>query len=145
MIRRGLFHSTRALSQEGLYMFEIEAPKLKGDLVRFSDKYGREDKPYEGKSEHLARDDEHLWIEDDSNEKDIPKFCNCNLKLVKVRKDDKLAVSPSDNLMCFRGGIVSVDHDLVYQPGDVVSGSTYSQLIEHFSFVPDTLILVIGR
>ena len=40
MIRRGLFHSTKAISDEAL-IFEIETPKDKHDLVRLNDSYGR--------------------------------------------------------------------------------------------------------
>mgnify|MGYP003688721445 CR=1 FL=1 len=50
MIRKGLFHSTKALSENGANIFEIETPKIKHDLVRLEDKYGRKAKPYEGKS-----------------------------------------------------------------------------------------------
>src|SRR3989338_6373340 len=45
MIRRGLFHSTKALSENGAFVFEIEAPKDKHDLIRLQDKYGRIAKP----------------------------------------------------------------------------------------------------
>ena len=50
MIRKGLFHSTKALAENGANIFEIETPKLKHDLVRLEDKYGRKATPYEGKS-----------------------------------------------------------------------------------------------
>ena len=43
MIRKGLFHSTKALSKDGASIFEIETPKLKHDLVRLEDMYGRKD------------------------------------------------------------------------------------------------------
>ena len=36
MIRRGLFHSTKALSKDAL-IFEIETPKDKHDLVRLNE------------------------------------------------------------------------------------------------------------
>jgi quercetin dioxygenase-like cupin family protein len=47
MIRRGLFHSTKATSENGAFVFEIETPVDKQDLVRLNDLYGRESKPYE--------------------------------------------------------------------------------------------------
>ena len=50
MIRKGLFHSTKAKSKNGVNIFEIETPVDKHDLVRLEDSYGREAKPYEGKS-----------------------------------------------------------------------------------------------
>ena len=50
MIRKGLFHSTKAISQKGAMIFEIETPVNKHDIVRLEDKYGRAAKPYEGSS-----------------------------------------------------------------------------------------------
>ena len=50
MIRTGLFHSIKAVSKKGIYALEFETPVNKFDLIRFKDNYGRESKPYEGKS-----------------------------------------------------------------------------------------------
>jgi hypothetical protein len=49
MIARGLFHSIKALSKNGLLALEFETPVNKNDLVRFKDDYGRQQKSYEGK------------------------------------------------------------------------------------------------
>lgn len=46
-----VFHSTKVLSQEGMYLLEIESPPMKTDLVRLEDKYGRESSGYEGVAE----------------------------------------------------------------------------------------------
>ena len=49
MIARGLFHSIKSVSKNGLLALEFETPVNKNDLVRFKDSYGREKKSYEGK------------------------------------------------------------------------------------------------
>ena len=49
MIARGLFHSIKSISKNGLLALEFETPVNKNDLVRFKDSYGREKKSYEGK------------------------------------------------------------------------------------------------
>ena len=49
MIARGLFHSIKSLSKNGLLALEFETPVNKNDLVRFKDAYGRQQKSYEGK------------------------------------------------------------------------------------------------
>ena len=49
MIARGLFHSIKSLSKDGLLALEFETPVDKRDLVRFKDAYGRRSKSYEGK------------------------------------------------------------------------------------------------
>lgn len=48
---KGVFHATKVLSQDGMYLLEIESPPKKTDLVRLEDKYGRETSGYEGISE----------------------------------------------------------------------------------------------
>ena len=50
MIARGLFHSIKSLSKDGLLALEFETPVDKRDLVRFKDAYGRRSKSYEEKS-----------------------------------------------------------------------------------------------
>ncbi len=64
MIRRGLFHSTKAISDKGAFIFEIETPTDKQDLVRLNDQYGREFKPYEDCSFEQLKTDNCLWIEE---------------------------------------------------------------------------------
>ena len=49
MIARGLFHSIKSVSKNGLMALEFETPVNKNDLVRFKDDYGREQKSYEGR------------------------------------------------------------------------------------------------
>ena len=49
MMARGLFHSLKSISRNGLLALEFETPVNKNDLVRFKDSYGREKKSYEGK------------------------------------------------------------------------------------------------
>ena len=49
MIRPGLFHATKSTSKKGSMLIELETPVDKNDLVRFKDKYGRSQKPYENK------------------------------------------------------------------------------------------------
>lgn len=51
IIDKGAFHSTKATSQEGLELIEIESPPNKTDLLRLNDAYGRERDGYEGLSE----------------------------------------------------------------------------------------------
>lgn len=47
VIEKGVFHSTMALSPEGISLLETETPVNKGDLVRLNDTYGRAGKSYE--------------------------------------------------------------------------------------------------
>lgn len=51
IMEKGVFHSTKALSGEGICILEIETPPDKTDLLRLEDRYGRERSGYEGVSE----------------------------------------------------------------------------------------------
>lgn len=49
-IRKGVFHSTENIGNSLLELVEVETPRNKFDLVRSSDKYGRQGKLYEQKN-----------------------------------------------------------------------------------------------
>lgn len=49
-IESGVFHSQENNSAEDGYFLECEYPSEKTDLIRYKDRYGREGKPYEGRS-----------------------------------------------------------------------------------------------
>ncbi len=48
---KGVFHSTKAISDNGIILIELESPSKKTDLVRLNDSYGRETKGYELQNE----------------------------------------------------------------------------------------------
>ena len=48
ILEKAVFHSTKALSTQGINVIEIETPPNKTDLVRLNDEYGRETSGYEG-------------------------------------------------------------------------------------------------
>lgn len=52
-IEKGVFHSTTAVSTEGIFLLELETPPNKTDLVRFNDKYGRSKEGYEPSSQMM--------------------------------------------------------------------------------------------
>ena len=54
-IFRSRFHSSKAVSDDGAILLEIETPVDKKDLVRLYDEYGRENKGYEGKNHFIKK------------------------------------------------------------------------------------------
>ena len=50
-IDKGVFHSQENNTDEDAFFMEYEWPSEKTDLVRYKDRYGRENKGYESKSE----------------------------------------------------------------------------------------------
>ena len=109
MIRKGLFHSTKAISEEGANIFEIETPKIKHDIVRLEDKYGREGKPYEGKSFEKEKDSECIFFSDPlENQKNTYIFKNSKITLQSIIKRDAfLQIEDDANIIFLNGGIQS--------------------------------------
>jgi GDP-L-fucose synthase len=70
IIDKGVFHSTKALSDNGIFLLEIETPSDKTDLLRAEDRYGRENSGYEGitemQSHELATFNHFSFQEEDS-------------------------------------------------------------------------------
>lgn len=54
IMEKGVFHSTKGLSDDGICLLEIETPPNKIDLMRLEDRYGRESAGYEGVREMQA-------------------------------------------------------------------------------------------
>ncbi len=67
-IQAGAFHSTEAsssllihpISENGIWVMEIESPPFKKDLCRMADAYGRAETPYEGTSQMVFEPNETL-------------------------------------------------------------------------------------
>lgn len=54
VIGKGVFHSTKAASANGMIVLEIESPPNKKDLYRFDDVYGRASCSYEGEESYVS-------------------------------------------------------------------------------------------
>jgi mannose-6-phosphate isomerase-like protein (cupin superfamily) len=146
MIRRGLFHSTLGLADEGSHVFEIETPKDKGDLVRLEDSYGRKLSPYEGKNKERPKDDNCIWIEDPIRGKsNYYSFCDCKILAESILQKDSLYDREGDDIFIFlRGGIVSNEGDPIAQPGDVLNGATLDRLSRVFEITEEIILLSIS-
>ena len=143
MIRKGLFHSTKATSDDGAFVFEIETPVDKHDLVRLEDKYGREGKPYEDSTFETPKQEDCLWIEDKAADYN---FANCNIKVEKISDIDVLNQKEDDeNIMFLDGGILTDDKFWVVQAGDIVSGKIVKKLIKLFPTIDNNTMFMTIR
>ena len=149
MIRRGLFHSTKAVSDKGAFVFEIETPVDKQDLVRLNDQYGRASKPYEDDTFEEAKTEDCLWIQEpELGECRIYSFADCVLKIETI-DDIKVINNKEDNdlIMFLKGGMVrnidGVSH-CVTIPGDVGFASIVKQVSKQLDgVIPGTTIMTI--
>jgi mannose-6-phosphate isomerase-like protein (cupin superfamily) len=142
MIRKGLFHSTKATDEKGAFVFEIETPVDKQDLVRFRDSYGREGKPYEDSTHEMPKAEDCLWINDETKDYN---FSNCILSVKNITDISQfIEIEDKYNVMFLKGGLQSDYGQNVAGPGDVVSASVIKKLTEVFTKVdPQTLIMII--
>jgi len=148
MIRKGLFHSTKATDERGAWIFEVETPVDKQDLVRFKDNYGREGKPYEDETFEIPKVEDCLWIEEPENNTQLTyNFANCELIVKSIDNISDIAeLDDSLNVMFLKGGLQSEYNQNVAGPGDIVVSNTLKQLIEVFTKVdPQTIIMIIKK
>ena len=140
MIRKGLFHSTKATSENGACVFEIETPVDKHDLVRLDDKYGREGTPYEDSTFETPKAEDCLWITDSDSDYN---FSGCNLKVEVVDSVSKFnKKEDEENIIFLSGGIKTDNGNFVAQAGDVVSSTIIKKLIKLFTIVSDNTIIM---
>lgn len=151
MIRRGLFHSTKSLSDGGSFIFEIETPVDKKDLVRLNDKYGRTSKPYEDSSFESAKNEDCLWIkEPDVDKSNHYDFSNCKLTVENISSLDSIIGKKDDDIIVFlRGGMIRTIDDIshcVTVPGDVGKGNIVKKVARQLDGLkPETIIMTINK
>lgn len=151
MIRRGLFHSTKALSEQGALIFEIETPVDKQDLVRLNDQYGREAKPYEDSTFEEVKTKNCLWIEEPAlGESNVYQFADCTLKIETISDIDIISrKEDTDLLMFLKGGMVrTIDgtSHCVTIPGDVGFANIVKQVSKQLDgILPETILMTITK
>jgi len=145
MIRKGLFHSTKATSKSGISLFEIETPVDKFDLVRLRDSYGREGKPYEDVSHEYPKLEECLRIEEPPRgAENVYRTGSTTLRVCNIKDtsffDD---IEDDKNVMFLRGGIVTEYGINVAGPGDIVLSKVIKELTSVFNKIKmETIIMV---
>jgi mannose-6-phosphate isomerase-like protein (cupin superfamily) len=149
MIRRGLFHQTKAVSEQGIIMFEIETPVDKDDLVRLHDVYGRAEEGYEGRQFELPKTEDCVWITDPTDEIQEYTIGESFITVTKTNDINWLYNRPDDELLMFlRGGVIKTINDRIHQvtiPGDVGQASVVKHVAKEMDgFSLDTVILTIG-
>jgi mannose-6-phosphate isomerase-like protein (cupin superfamily) len=141
MIRRGLFHSSRSISDKETILLEIETPNNKSDLVRLTDNYGRKLTPYE--NDFIAPRTDFLHI--DESIKDY-NYANCKIRLFTITDAEDFTNLNDDTLLVFlKGGINTSSNENVVIPGDVGYVSIVKKVYENIpNFSEDTIFLAIS-
>ena len=150
MIRRGLFHSTKALSSPGVFLLEIETPNDKEDLVRLIDEYGRSAEGYEPQKNWFPKNESHIWIENPQVESsNTYSVSQSTLTVSAVRGlEDLFSLGDEEIIMFLRGGIgkqVGGRKHLATVPGDIGVGSILKKVADQMEYCdPETIVLRVG-
>jgi len=137
IIRPGLFHSTKALSNE-VVLLEVETPPEKEDIVRFDDKYGRKGLPIEGNCCMSERPKEYPVLDE---------VGECMINGCTIERKQYSYAKTGDIIAVLYGGIFSKRRfkkdQLLVGPGDVGTIESFSRLSKSFYVPPHTELLTI--
>ena len=143
-IFKSRFHSTKAISDNGIFLLEIETPEDKNDLVRLDDSYGREDKPYEGVEFESPKDSSCIWINEPGVDSIIYK--NCKLEHFKSsHKKDLFGFSSNDFFIVSQGGIQAGKNSQIIRPSDVIDGVSIERLLKNFDLIPESTFIHVQK
>lgn len=105
-IDKKVFHSTQAISDEGIFVMEIETPVNKVDLLRLSDSYGRETKGYESQNEISMDTEKYNAIFFDKKELNVTKKVGDMNLCFKNFEDDEDLIKYINENQKFKSAIV---------------------------------------
>ncbi|GFO68519.1 hypothetical protein GMLC_20980 [Geomonas limicola] len=146
MLREGLFHSTRALSPEGIHVIEVESPPDKENLVRLDDPYGRKEQPYEGADCVVPMTEDCVTLSEPAAGRPASyRIHDTELTLEKIEEVALLKErDPAEIILVLDGGLVSKNNEPIVSPGDVVTIATFNRLAETFR-APEGVTLMTVR
>ena len=144
MLWKGVFHSTRALSKDGIQMLEVESPKNKEDLIRIEDKYGRQDKGYEHPDQWVKRDASHLWFPNKTDGN--LEYGGCGFFTTVLSKSLLKRLKKDEIVILLRGNaVITEQNNPVCKVGDVIMVDTLRRLTEQFHINPDNMVMCIKK
>mgnify|MGYP006080551409 CR=1 FL=1 len=146
MIRTGLFHSIKCISKKPLIALEFETPVAKNDLVRYYDKYGRENISYEkGNKKTLIKSN---LVKFNKFKKKIQKysFGSSEVSLEQHKNFHKLLKEKKDTIFGILGGNVTnkIKKNILSQ-GDIIKVGTIKKLAKVFKINKKLIVLKIKK
>lgn len=151
-IEKGVFHSTKALSSDGIEALEVETPPNKTDLVRLNDSYGREGRGYEGFSEMETEDlrrFNYFFFEEPAPREGKIHFGETYSLSMETFLDDKQFQDSfridAKTLYCLcRGQILDLQNRVLFDVGDTFSGDFLNEE-PSFKIQKKTVLLTVKR
>ena len=146
MIRTGLFHSIKCISKKPLTALEFETPVAKNDLVRYYDKYGRENISYEkGNKKTLIKSN---LVKFNKSKKKIQKysFGSSEVALEKHKNFHKLLKEKKDTIFGILGGnVTNKKKKNILSQGDIIKVGTIKKLAKVFKINKKLIVLKIKK
>ena len=150
-LEKEVFHSTKALSPDGIEIIEIETPPNKTDLVRLNDSYGRECHGYEGSSEMETEDlrrFNHFYFEEPLIRGEKSHFGETYSLLIETFFDDEhfqnsFHINPREIYSLCRGQILNSQSQILFDTGDAFSGDLLKG--ETSLKIKDKIVLLTAR
>ena len=146
MIRTGLFHSIKCISKKPLTALEFETPVAKNDLVRYYDKYGRENISYEkGNKKTLIKSN---LVKFNKFKKKIQKysFGSSEVALEKHKNFHKLLKEKKDTIFGILGGnVTNKKKKNILSQGDIIKVGTIKKLAKVFKINKKLIVLKIKK
>jgi len=141
-IFRSRFHSTRALSEPGAFLLEIETPEDKHDLVRLEDSYGRQGQAYESKDYQSPKNKDCFWIGEPGDDGDACSVQGCSLRHFQALDLSVVSGFPETEFFVItKGGVAAQTGGRILWPGDVIDGVSLERLAKAFTIIPGSTML----
>ncbi len=153
VIDRSVFHSTQALSPDGIDVIEIETPPNKTDLVRLNDEYGREMLGYEGFTEMQTENLErfrHFYFDEPDTHGKFAHQSGEHVVSMEAYPDngwfqDVFSVNDNELYSPCRGRLLSNSGEVVLDVGDVQIGSVLREHHKRGMKIDEKTLLISAR
>jgi GDP-L-fucose synthase len=127
ILEQSVFHTTKAVSENGIFLLEVETPPVKTDLLRAEDRYGREKTGYEGLTEMDNRnlgDYHYFYFDEQAGQKRYTYTMNKFLVTFEIytnTKDlhDNFRPKGGEIYTSCRGKIIDNKNNVLLDIGDV--------------------------
>ncbi len=122
-----VFHSTTSISDQGIYVLEIETPPLKADLVRLKDAFGRQGTGYENAQEYSQDFSRYFYIPYYQKKNSAPQIVgNFEIDLRDFSPDELLSpLVQSAELIIPLNRPLQIHHDKTISVGEAFNPSIF--------------------
>lgn len=155
IIDKGVFHSSKALTKDGIFLMEIETPPNKTDLVRLKDEYGRQDKGYESVQQMSKKLSEYEYCDfhtlpvsgQCSQQKN---FLGLDIKIVRGNINDIYenhinGLSGATTTICLLdNNIMDIYNQVILETGEVVEKELLDDRLPEIPTQKDYTMLIIN-